>query len=291
MEPFLLRFKSVTSFLATAKSREGERGQEGPHGGARCILSTALDHLLRAGGTRARRARRAHHGRWALNFRAARTRARRALTALGLVICAGVDDNWALLRNTALQHVVRQVWHRWALRLQHIVGHVRAYFTGGDGGLQHILRHVRHRGACRRRGAPVVRAGPGCTTLGASRQGRAHHSVSESFGTAENDVGENNSCQEGHCQFLGLHESHCVDLSLVLLPKKRSGPAGGGQPTTASRPTSAAGSHRAQARSDHTPSGADCTPSVYVHATRSLGTFPPQGSPNSQTPADPYRVS
>jgi len=61
---------------------------------------------LRAYSTRARGGGRAYRRRRALYLWAARARAGRALTALGLYICAGINDDRLLFGDRALQNIL-----------------------------------------------------------------------------------------------------------------------------------------------------------------------------------------
>ena len=69
------------------------------------LLGLALDCRRRADRTRARRRRRALGRRRALYIRAARARARRALTTL-LRAGTAVNDDRLRLRDTALEHIL-----------------------------------------------------------------------------------------------------------------------------------------------------------------------------------------
>jgi len=71
---------------------------------------------LRAYGTRAGGRSRADSRRRALYIGATRARAGRALTAI-LRTLAGVNDHRLLRRYGALQHILRHIGHRRALRL------------------------------------------------------------------------------------------------------------------------------------------------------------------------------
>jgi hypothetical protein len=149
-----------------AEPRYTKRGKVGANGTSCSYLFCAAFYLrLRAAGTWAGRTGRAHRGRRALHFRAARARAGRAVAALGLHIRARVNDNRLLLGDARFQHVVRQVRHRRALRLQHIVHQIRACRARRNARLEHIFRHVRHRGA-HGGNVFVVRAGEGASAFG-----------------------------------------------------------------------------------------------------------------------------
>lgn len=106
-----------------AKDGHVERGQVGTHSAVGISLGLALDCGGRAHGARAgRRGRATLRGR-ALDFRATRARARRALTSV-LRAGRGVNDDRLLLGNTALQNILAQVRHRRALGLQHVLAHI-----------------------------------------------------------------------------------------------------------------------------------------------------------------------
>jgi hypothetical protein len=104
-------------------------------------LRLALDRRGRADRTGARCGRRAALGRRALDFRAAGTRARRALARI-LFAGGGVNDDRLLLGDAALQHVLAEIRHRGALGLQHILAEVGRGAARRDGRLQNILAHI-----------------------------------------------------------------------------------------------------------------------------------------------------
>ena len=80
------------------------------------IFGLTLDYSGRASLARTGRRRRALGRLRAPDFRAARARARRALTT-GLITLATVENYWLGLRNAALEHIVAEVRNRWALSL------------------------------------------------------------------------------------------------------------------------------------------------------------------------------
>ena len=106
-----------------AEDGKVERGPVGPHSAVGISIGRAFDCGGRAHGTRAGGGGRATLRRRALDFRATRARARRALTS---ILRAGgcVNDDRLLLGNTALQNILAQVRHRRALGLQHVLAHI-----------------------------------------------------------------------------------------------------------------------------------------------------------------------
>ena len=92
--------------------------------------------------TRARRALRADSRRRALDIRATRTRARRALTALSFAGTA-VNDDRLRFGYTALEYILAQVRNRRAFSLQHILAHIRSSGARRNAALEHILAHIR----------------------------------------------------------------------------------------------------------------------------------------------------
>lgn len=130
-------------YLIASKHSHIERCQEGAHcGGITLCLGLALDRLLRALGARAGSAHGAYGRLRALHLGAARTRAGRTLATVSSLACAVINNDGILLRHARLQHVLAQVGYRGALRLQHVVLHIRGGRYGRDRGLQNVLAHV-----------------------------------------------------------------------------------------------------------------------------------------------------
>jgi hypothetical protein len=119
-----------------------ERSQIGAHSCVGISFGLALDCGGRAHGARAGRGGRATLRGRALDFRATRARARRALAGV-LRAGRGVNDDRLLLGNTALQHILAQVRHRRALGLQHVLAHIGGLGARRHSCLQDILAHVR----------------------------------------------------------------------------------------------------------------------------------------------------
>lgn len=141
--------------LHTAEAHS-ERGQKGSDRGRTRFFCSAFHCSLRAYSTRAGGRGRADRWSGASHLWAARARAGRALAALGLYIRARIDDDRLLLRDGALQHILRQIGHGGALRLQHVVGHIWLPRAGRDTRLENILGEVRH-GRAGRAGTHRVR--------------------------------------------------------------------------------------------------------------------------------------
>ena len=87
----------IADLSAISESGHTEWCEEGTNRGGINLFRLALDGSLWADGAGARCCGRADSRRRTLDLGAARTRARRALTALGLHILAGINDNGLLL--------------------------------------------------------------------------------------------------------------------------------------------------------------------------------------------------
>jgi hypothetical protein len=98
---------AIADNSAISESGHAEWCEEGANRGGINLFRLALDGSLWADGAWARCCGRADSRRRTLDLRAARTRARRALAALGLHILAGINDNRLLLGDGALQHILR----------------------------------------------------------------------------------------------------------------------------------------------------------------------------------------
>jgi hypothetical protein len=149
--------------LVLSKGGEIKRRQVRADIGIRRFFGDTLDlsRRRRADRSRARSRRRALRSRRAFHIRAARARARRALTTL-LLTGTVVNDDGLRLGNTALQDVLAEVGCGRALSLQHILAHIRASRARRDCALQDILAQVRFttRRACGSRRCPTgARAG------------------------------------------------------------------------------------------------------------------------------------
>jgi hypothetical protein len=110
--------------LETTEGSTREGCHEGTDRRRRRILDLTLHLRLGAGLALARRALRAHCRRRALHIGAARARARRTVSALTLTGAAIYNDG-LLLGNAGLEHILAQIRNRRALRLQHVLAHIR----------------------------------------------------------------------------------------------------------------------------------------------------------------------
>ena len=113
--------------LVLSKGGEIKRRQVRADIGIRRFFGDTLDlsRRRRADRSRARSRRRALRSRRAFHIRAARARARRALTTL-LLTGTVVNDDGLRLGNTALQDVLAEVGCGRALSLQHVLAHIGA---------------------------------------------------------------------------------------------------------------------------------------------------------------------
>jgi hypothetical protein len=133
---FLKNFNEC--FLRHSISSDTERCQIRADGGGRSLFCSTLDLCGWADRTRARSGLRALRGRRALDIRATRAGARRAVATFPLTGTA-VNDDRLRLGNTALQNILAEVGHWRALRLQHILAHIGRLGARRDCGLEHIL--------------------------------------------------------------------------------------------------------------------------------------------------------
>ncbi len=123
-----------------------QRRQIRSHTRRRRLHRLTLDLRLRARRALGLGARRAHRRRRALDFGAAGSRARRAFTRI-LFARRVIDNDRFLFRHGRLQHILRQVRRRRALRLQHVLAHIRAFHRRRYAAFQDILAHIGNRRA------------------------------------------------------------------------------------------------------------------------------------------------
>jgi hypothetical protein len=122
-------------------ARDGEGCQVRANIGCGSLLGFAADLCRRAYRARARRRWRALGRRRALDFRAARTRARRAFTCLILTGTA-INDDGLGFRDAALEDILTEIRHRRALRLEHILTQIRHLRARRNCALKDILAEV-----------------------------------------------------------------------------------------------------------------------------------------------------
>ena len=125
--------------LALAKSADPEGREEWTNRGRINFFRFTFDRCLRTHSTRARGWRRAHGCRGAPNLWAAGTRAWRAVTAFPLPVLARINDNRLLLGHGGFQDILRKVWNRGALALEHIVVHIGGRGARRNARLEHVL--------------------------------------------------------------------------------------------------------------------------------------------------------
>jgi hypothetical protein len=115
--------------------------KERPHGRRRARFRLALHFRLGARCACTGRARRADGRRWAFDFGATRARAGRAFSAI--ILAGRVINNHRLrFRDRTLQHILGEIGHGRALRLQHILADIGTYYRRGNGTLEHIFRQI-----------------------------------------------------------------------------------------------------------------------------------------------------